>query len=326
MLNFQNLQIICVISGVFILLNDAHVDLENDTLVLYNMFKNITELKQTHGWFSGSNSDSPCSWNYVYCNNDSRVVELGRFYGVGNVTQYINTTFWPSQLQDLTIYSVDFSGEITFKNIPNTIKTIDFWNSPNLQIKGKSFPNSLPNLKYISLIDYISLDMFPNFANYTSLEHIIMRLCNIEDTNSFVSTVLPPNILDIVIPTNGLTGYLNFETLMPNSPYLNYINAPFNYFSKVNFGGLNKNTTVRLDAYIVCDAQSYFVAIANVNGSDSESFEDNKYSCIVRTEDEDITSSWFCTGEQQCFDTCVCFELSNDWTPGFNDFYTYVLY
>ena len=93
------------------------------------MFGDITQLYQDSNWFS-YDAPNPCnhSWEFTECTHDEkqnkyRVSSIGGFNKVGEITQLINTTYWPQKLTQFDCHTAYFGGILNFDNISNeTIK------------------------------------------------------------------------------------------------------------------------------------------------------------------------------------------------------------
>ena len=275
--------------------------IENDTWVLYNMFHEITELRQAgNDWFNFNDFPSPCDWHYVECDENSRVTYLGNFQSVGlNGNGSINTTFWPTKLETIKMNVVYFDGTIRLDNLPkNSIQYIDITDSPN-----------------------IIIDTFPNLVNFSELVYLSIQHVSITDPDSFVNSVLSPKLRNLDLSGTDYNGYLNFETLMPHSAELENITLDSIKIELVNFWGLNDDTNVVLTEDSVCTIDSYFTSRDNYdwNSNASTMIENlDRALCIPR-------KATHCTGTQECLNTCECFIISTEWQPALNDFYTYVV-
>ena len=112
-----------------------------------------------------------------------------------------------------------------------------------------------------------------------------------------------------------LTGTLNFTRLMAThiisntSVELRSLDFHRVKFTNVDFRGLGDDTWVYLRKEIACAAVSVYPNTGTVDD----------IICILRRDSA-------CTGEGECIETCQCFKLPDEWQPGLNDFYTYVLY
>ena len=98
-------------------------NLNDDLWVLDNMMGNVEELRQSHGWFNAEDTN-PCSWDFVTCNNENRVVGLGDFNNVSDGGR-VNTSYWPLLIQNISFYNNDLKGELILENLPNTIQNIN---------------------------------------------------------------------------------------------------------------------------------------------------------------------------------------------------------
>ena len=344
----------------------AHPD--NDTWVLCHMFGAIGDLSSNYNWFSTDNPN-PCTngssnWTFITCNEEDRVIGLGNFETVGsnndNITQIINTTYWPQKIQSIVIDNDNFlGGELHFDNLPNTTQTVMIssksdWS--NFTINVSQFPdlvrctnlttfrlddiylfgenshirliNSLPiNLQNFELHSKSTyrflwtLDKFPNFTHFGQLEILDISGCDIIDTDSFVSTILPPNIKTLYGDYNRLTGKLDFSSLLQNrnnETSLKRVIVDGNQFSIVNFIGIDEITEMGLDQGMICDPKGYFMHKDDEIGNPNFTISDSN-----RCEIGNRYRQGYCTGITECFNSyCLCFTIPNDWQPAFNDFYT----
>ena len=320
----------------------ADVNVDDDMWVLKNMMRSVTVSDQTTtelGWFNYSDT-GPCDWNWTTCNNNSRIIDLD-FDDFWEYDGYINTTYWPTKIKSVNLDNPGFHGALILDNLPNTIQ---WFNAHGccIHINLNKFPNishlsnldvigidlnysytngvaedlglKLPNnLRVLEIYDFV-MDKFPHFSNFSQLQELRMKGGSIENGDSFVSSILPPKLEDICLEhVGGLTGDLDFRSLMPHSPNLTYIYLDTTTtFSSVDFRGINDNTHVYLSSFISCTVNSIY-------GDNNNAISSNvNYGCLgERTSDS-------CTGEKDCLSTCQCFEIPQDWQPALNDFYTYV--
>ena len=129
--------------------------------------------------------------------------------------------------------------------------------------------NNLPiHIQYFTLYSksayqYMwTLDKFPNFTNFTELKTLDISGCNVIDTDSFVNSILPPNITNLNARYNKLTGKLDFSTLFEkviDKTDLTRVMVDNNDFNNVNFIGIGNNTHVYLDGTVPCDPNGYFM-------------------------------------------------------------------
>ena len=318
----------------------------NDLWVLRNMVAHNTNSNPSStwiGWFN-SNDTNPCDWQYVSCNNNSQVTGLNITYSDQDSNTTINTTYWPSLIQNVAFYSSKFFGSLILDHLPQTIETLNIegccldinltqfadishlHNLHTLILNSKGdhygiatdFGEKLPdNLKIISIDNFI-MDKFPNFANFSQLGEIQMWNCDIMKHDSFVSTTLPPQLQTIRLffwysSNTGLSGQLDFRPMMQQSPNLTLIEL-YTYgdiaFDSVDFRGINDDTAVGLPMKVQCSINSVYGKKMNDTGI--------SFACLSsRTE-------YICNGERDCLSTCQCFEIPQDWQPALNDYYTYV--
>lgn len=287
-----------------------------DYWILWNIFGQVSELQNaTNKWFQTNN---PCDWRFVTCShyihnitNDTyyKVTQLGDFKNIGNEYEYINTSIWPSNLEKLTIDRQLFS-------------------DTNFQLE--TLPSSIESIDINDRHDLFETDTFPNFLTHTQLKYIDINNLDIKNKKSLTSTVFPSSLQSVIFGTLELTGNLKFSTLMTNSSNLTYFDAYSgfyheNYFDSVDFNGINNDTRVLLHEDIPCDEDGYSEWLysnmidaynSNYNSSDVE-IDITQIFCTKRRSNE-------CVGMDECFDTCICFDIPSDWYPALNDFYRYV--
>ena len=326
--------VVCLYNAVTFAHGDVNIN--DDTWVMTNMMKHISNHTAAKLGMFTWNNNTPCDWNFISCDYVGRVADIElRFNPV--VGDYINTTYWPSMIRSIWLdayndsYNVNL-GSIILDNLPNTTESFNVYGS-SFHLDLTTFPNlshisglyrfeinvschgvatdlglKLPNLNYLYL-HHFAIDKFPNFINFTRLELVEMYYCNItNDDSSFVSSTLAPNLKELHSHfIHGLTGELDFRSLMPYSPNLTRIVFGIvgdTKFQSVDFRGINDDTYVTLPLDIGCTANSVF--------------GDNNSFCFNSRLGRD------CTGEDECLSLCQCFEIANDWQPALNDFYTYV--
>ena len=334
----------------------ASINVSDDKWVLTNIMRNVSNYTATElGLFNPNSTNTyitPCDWNFVTCNNRSRVIALDLDFSPAE-GDYIDTTYWPTMIEEIHLYigrhyDSDINvGKLILDHLPMTIQYfhvrgkcldlnltafanishlsnmhtlyIDLYDSSNYIGVATNLGSKLPqNLQDLHL-EQFTMDKFPNFVNFRQLKWVSMQYSNItNDATTFVSSTLPQSLKHLDLSgAYGIIGDLDFRSLMPYSPSLAYINLHTwgddgATFSSVNFRGINDNTTVYLSSGIGCTINSIY-------GEKNESISSYRnYACV----NERTLAS--CTGEQECLSTCQCFEISQDWHPALNDFYTYV--
>ena len=270
----------------------------NDVWVLCNMFGNITQLYQEKNWFS-YDAPNPCndSWEYTQCRfdstqNKSRLSSIGDFSGVGDITQSINTTYWPQKLKYFDCQNASFGGMLTFDNLSNeTMERISIANSDGLIINLTNMPDlsNFNNLRTFEInIEHVVysgdavdsdvfIDKLPNknltslklkqirwtkMANFTKFDQLIVlsTVYGGYDRKNFNNNAFPKNVQIVDMGMNQLTGSVNFIELMANSPKLNTLRlqgSNLDSYYTVNFWGMNNNTYARVDA--ICDPKAYSI-------------------------------------------------------------------
>lgn len=232
--------------------DNTRFDPHNDTWVLCNMFRNISQLYQEYSWFSHTAPD-PCGdeWTFINCTydndlNQTRITSIGDFNKIGDSNQSINTTYWPEKMVNFEFNFATFGGILNFDNLSKELEMIriemsgelvlnfedmtDLSNFTNLKtfffanwkwIDSDILMNKLPidNLEVLSM-GRNHWYTFPNVTKFTQLKFLNLGSAQFHDESTLEHVVLPKNIEHLKLRDTDLTGHLNFLTLMPDSPNL----------------------------------------------------------------------------------------------------------
>ena len=367
--NLQMYLHVCVwVTAIFLFASSSSsftnfTDIHNDSWILHNMFGMIDDLRDNYdnnSWFS---SESPCqNWIFVTCNNDSRVIALEGFKGVGNKNYTINTTFWPPNLLNLTFISAGFSGVVTLSNIPKTIQKIKIKNCENLAF-------ARDNCDYSYNCNHITSPMFPDLSQLSNLIHFELINFNLTGTITNLRDKIPNNLKELHLETTkeftnnwNLQKFPTFnnvsllttvtirceivekesfvDILLP--PKLESLYAEKNNLNgTIDFRKIRRNSP-NLNVIYLDDNHftnvNYFglnddtiVRLEKDNSCDLDAYFANKQK-VGNPDNFTLNelilaicaerSSPKCKGTQNCFETCVCFKIPPDWSPALNDFYT----
>ena len=219
------------------------------------------------------------------------------------------------------MYNMNTSSLMVFPDLSHLTQLI-FFSLNNFNLNGtiinlgEKIPNNLEQFYLITGKTFERswyLERFPIFNNVSQLTRVTIK-CEIINKASFVDILLPPKLEYLDARTNRLSGILDFRQIRRNSPNLNEILLNTNDFTDVNFFGLDDDTIVSLSKENSCDKNAYFANKRQVDNPDNWTV-----NALAICEER---ISYRCKGVEDCFDTCVCFKIPQDWQPALNDFYT----